>query len=49
MFHRKVEEKHPDQKMIALDTKDILFVSGGAFNGIEKDISKRLNTSVIGF
>ena len=41
--------KHPDQKMIALDTKDILFVSGGAFNGIEKDISKRLNTSVIGF
>ena len=41
--------KHPDQKMIALDTKDILFVSGGAFNGIENDISKRLNTSVIGF
>ena len=41
--------KHPDQKMIALDTKDILFISGGAFNGIEKDISKRLNTSVIGF
>ena len=41
--------KHPDQKMIALDTKDILFVSGGAFNGIEKDISKRLNASVIGF
>ena len=41
--------KHPDQKMIALDTKDILFISGGAFNGIEKDISKRLNTNVIGF
>ena len=41
--------KHPDQKMIALDTKDILFVSGGAFNGIENNISKRLNTSVIGF
>ena len=41
--------KHPDQKMIALDTKDILFISGGAFNGIEKDISKRLNTRVIGF
>ena len=41
--------KHPDQKMIALDTKDILFISGGAFNGIEKDISKRLNASVIGF
>ena len=39
--------KHPDQKMIALDTKDILFISGGAFNGIEKDISKRLNTSCL--
>lgn len=41
--------KHPDQKMIALDTKDILFVSGGAFDGIEKHISKRLNTRALGF
>ena len=41
--------KHPDQKMIALDTKDILFISGGAFDGIEQHISKRMNTSAIGF
>jgi len=41
--------KHPDQKMIALDTKDILFVSGGAFDGIEQHISKRINTRAIGF
>ena len=41
--------KHPDQKMIALDTKDILFISGGAFDGIERHISNRMNTSSIGF
>ncbi len=41
--------KHPDQKMIALDTKDILFISGGAFDGIERHISKRMNTISIGF
>lgn len=41
--------KHPDQKMIALDTKDILFISGGAFDGIEHHISKRMNTRSIGF
>ena len=41
--------KHPDQKMIALDTKDILFVSGGAFDGIEQHISSRMNTRSIGF
>ena len=41
--------KHPDQKMIALDTKDILFISGGAFDGIEQYISKRMNTRSIGF
>ena len=41
--------KHPDQKMIALDTKDILFISGGAFDGIEQDISSRMNTRSIGF
>jgi ATP-dependent Clp protease ATP-binding subunit ClpX len=35
--------------MIALDTKDILFVSGGAFDGIEQHISKRLNTRALGF
>ncbi len=41
--------KHPDQKMIALDTKDILFISGGAFDGIEDHISRRVNKRVIGF
>ena len=40
--------KHPDQKMIALDTSNILFISGGAFDGVEKHIS-RLNTRSIGF
>jgi len=41
--------KHPDQKMIALDTKDILFISGGAFDGVEKHIATRMNTRSIGF
>jgi ATP-dependent Clp protease ATP-binding subunit ClpX len=41
--------KHPDQKMIAVNTKDILFVAGGAFEGIEKIIARRLNTNIIGF
>ena len=41
--------KHPDQKMIALDTKNILFISGGAFDGIEQHVSRRINTSSIGF
>ncbi len=41
--------KHPEQKMIKIDTSNILFICGGAFAGIEKVISKRLNTQVIGF
>jgi ATP-dependent Clp protease ATP-binding subunit ClpX len=41
--------KHPEQKMITVDTNNILFICGGAFDGIEKVIAKRLNTSVIGF
>jgi ATP-dependent Clp protease ATP-binding subunit ClpX len=41
--------KHPEQKMIAVDTKDILFICGGAFDGIEKKIAQRMNTQVIGF
>ncbi len=41
--------KHPDQKMIAVNTKNILFICGGAFDGIEKKIAQRLNTRVIGF
>lgn len=41
--------KHPDQKMIAVNTKNILFVCGGAFDGIEKKIAQRLNTRVVGY
>jgi len=41
--------KHPDQKMIPVDTKEILFICGGAFDGIEKKIAQRLNTQVVGF
>ena len=41
--------KHPEQKMIQVNTKNILFIMGGAFDGINKLIAKRLNTQVIGF
>jgi len=41
--------KHPDQKMIPVDTKNILFICGGAFDGIDKKIAQRLNTQVIGY
>lgn len=41
--------KHPDQKMIPVNTKNILFVCGGAFDGIEKKIAQRLNTHVVGY
>ena len=41
--------KHPEQKMIAVDTKNILFICGGAFDGIEKKIAQRLNTHVVGY
>ncbi len=41
--------KHPEQKMISIDTQNILFICGGAFDGIEKKISKRLQTNAIGF
>jgi|TARA_R110000737_G_scaffold43308_1_gene63806 ATP-dependent Clp protease ATP-binding subunit ClpX len=41
--------KHPEQKMIKLDTSNILFICGGAFSGITKKIAQRLNTQVIGF
>lgn len=41
--------KHPDAKMIAVDTTNILFICGGAFEGIERHIAKRKNTQVIGF
>jgi ATP-dependent Clp protease ATP-binding subunit ClpX len=41
--------KHPDQKMIQVETKNILFICGGAFDGIEKIISRRINRQTIGF
>ena len=41
--------KHPEQSMIKVDTNDILFICGGAFDGIQKLIAKRYNTQVIGF
>ena len=41
--------KHPEQKMIQINTRNILFIAGGAFNGIDKIIARRINTSPIGF
>lgn len=41
--------KHPDQKMIAVNTNNILFICGGAFDGIQKNIAKRLRTQTVGY
>ena len=41
--------KHPDQKMIPINTKDILFICGGAFDGIDKKIASRMNQHVVGY
>lgn len=41
--------KHPEQRMIPVDTKNILFICGGAFDGIERKIAQRLNTHVVGY
>ena len=41
--------KHPEQKMVSVDTKNILFICGGAFDGINKVIAKRLKTNAIGY
>ncbi len=41
--------KHPEQKMVKVNSRDILFICGGAFDGVEKIISRRMNTQVIGF
>ncbi len=41
--------KHPEQEMIAVNTQNILFICGGAFEGIEKRIAQRLNTQVVGY
>ncbi len=41
--------KHPDQKMIPVNTKNILFICGGAFEGIDRVIARRMNTKVVGY
>jgi ATP-dependent Clp protease ATP-binding subunit ClpX len=41
--------KHPEQKLIAVNTQNILFICGGAFDGIEKKIANRLNTKTVGY
>jgi len=41
--------KHPEQKMVKVNTENILFICGGAFDGVEKNIARRVNTQVIGF
>ena len=41
--------KHPDQKMIPVNTKNILFICGGAFDGVEKKIAQRMNTRAVGY
>lgn len=41
--------KHPEQRMIPVNTKNILFIVGGAFEGIERNIANRLNTKVVGY
>jgi len=41
--------KHPDQKFVKIDTRNILFICGGAFDGIEKKIARRMNTNVVGY
>jgi ATP-dependent Clp protease ATP-binding subunit ClpX len=41
--------KHPEQKLIKINSKNILFICGGAFDGVEKNIARRINTNVIGF
>lgn len=41
--------KHPEQELVAVDTRNILFISGGAFDGIERHIASRINANIIGF
>ncbi len=41
--------KHPEQKLIPVDTKNILFICGGAFDGIERKIASRMNTHIVGY
>jgi len=49
MFRPRVERKHPDQKFVEVDTRNILFIAGGAFDGIQRHIARRHNTQVVGF
>ena len=48
-FHHRAEEKHPQQELIPIDTTNILFICGGAFDGLEKIIETRLDQKSIGF
>jgi len=41
--------KHPDQKFVEVDTRNILFIAGGAFDGIQRHIARRFNTQIVGF
>jgi ATP-dependent Clp protease ATP-binding subunit ClpX len=41
--------KHPEQKLIQVDTRNILFVCGGAFDGIQKIIARRVKSSAVGY
>jgi ATP-dependent Clp protease ATP-binding subunit ClpX len=45
----QAEEKHPEQKLIKINTQNILFICGGAFDGIDKIIARRVQTNTIGF
>jgi ATP-dependent Clp protease ATP-binding subunit ClpX len=45
----KEDAKHPDQKFVEVNTQNILFIAGGAFDGIERIISKRLNRQAVGY
>ena len=49
MFLPRVVESIPDQNFIEINTEKILFIAGGAFDGIERHISRRLNLNVIGY
>ena len=49
MFRRKGGRKHPQQEFIQIDTNNILFICGGAFDGLEKIVQKRAASSSLGF
>lgn len=49
MYHHRVEGKHPHQELIQIDTTNILFICGGAFEGLDKIIETRIDKKSIGF